>query len=311
MPRFAPLACIAVLALAACGSSSDDSADTTVAGGSTTIASDTTVAGGSTTIALEPTIAGNPDKPTVELPAELPTELVVTELRAGEGATAAVGDTVLVNYVGVRSEDGTEFDNSWDGNTPFEVSLGAGGVIAGWDEGLVGTQTGGQYQLDIPADLAYGDSPPGDPIEAGDALSFVIDVLAVVSPSEAADQPEVTIAPSSGATDVTTTDVEVGDGATAAAGDIVYVDLVAYDGTTAEQLDSSYGVGSPFQLVLSDEGALPGLVNGIIGMQVGGTRLITIPPDQAFGPEGNAEVGLPANTDLIVLIHLAAAYSAG
>lgn len=126
-----------------------------------------------TTIAFE-----TPDKPEVELPAELPTELQVTTLTDGEGPEAAAGDTVTVHYVGVRSEDGTEFDSSYD-REPFPVVLGSGGVIDGWEQGLLGTQAGERIQLDIPADLAYGDEGRGDVIQPGDALTFVIDVLAV------------------------------------------------------------------------------------------------------------------------------------
>ena len=120
-----------------------------------------------------------PPKPEVEIPAATPEDLVVSVLAAGDGPEAAAGDTVLVHYVGVRSEDGAEFDNSYDSGTPFPVTLGAGGVIAGWDEGLVGAQAGSQIQLDIPSDLAYGDSPRGEIIQAGDALTFVIDVMSV------------------------------------------------------------------------------------------------------------------------------------
>ncbi|HEY5664465.1 MAG TPA: FKBP-type peptidyl-prolyl cis-trans isomerase [Ilumatobacter sp.] len=119
------------------------------------------------------------DKPAVSIPAELPTELVVTDLLAGTGPAAQVGDTVLVNYVGVRSADGTEFDNSYDRGSPFPVTLGSGGVIQGWDQGLLGVQAGGRRQLDIPADLAYGDSAVGEIIQSGDALTFVIDVVSV------------------------------------------------------------------------------------------------------------------------------------
>ena len=120
-----------------------------------------------------------PPKPEVEIPAETPEDLVVSVLSAGDGPEAQAGDTVMVHYVGVRSEDGTEFDNSYERGTPFPVTLGQGGVIAGWDEGLVGAQAGSQIQLDIPNDLAYGDSARGDIIQAGDALSFVIDVMSV------------------------------------------------------------------------------------------------------------------------------------
>ncbi len=120
-----------------------------------------------------------PPKPDVEIPADIPTELEVTVLSPGEGPEAAIGDTVEVHYVGVRSEDGTEFDNSFDRGQTLPVTVGAGGVIQGWDEGLVGAQAGSQIQLDIPADMAYGDNPPGDPIQPGDALTFVIDVMSV------------------------------------------------------------------------------------------------------------------------------------
>ncbi len=124
-----------------------------------------------------------PPKPDVQIPDEIPTELVVTELVNGEGPAAVAGDIVEVHYIGVRSEDGTEFDNSYDRGVTFPVSLGAGGVIAGWDQGLVGAQAGDRIQLDIPADLAYGDSPRGEVIQAGDALTFVIDVMSVTPPA--------------------------------------------------------------------------------------------------------------------------------
>ncbi len=129
----------------------------------------TTVAPGST----------SPDKPQVSLPTELPTELVVTELAAGTGPKAVAGDTVAVDYVGVLSADGTEFDNSYDRGQPITVTIGAGQVITGWDQGLVGVQAGGRYQFDIPASLAYGDQGSGTIIKPGDAISFVIDVVSI------------------------------------------------------------------------------------------------------------------------------------
>jgi peptidylprolyl isomerase len=130
-----------------------------------------------------PVTTTTPDKPEVVIPENLPTELVVTTLVEGDGPAAAEGDTVLVHYVGVRSQDGTEFDNSYDGGSPFPVVLGTGEVIAGWDEGLVGARAGERRQLDIPADLAYGDAGAGEVIRPGDALTFVIDVLEVTSAS--------------------------------------------------------------------------------------------------------------------------------
>ena len=118
------------------------------------------------------------EKPDVELPATLPEDLVVSTLTAGTGPEAAEGDTVSVYYVGVLSADGTEFDTNW-GGTPLDVPLGQGRVIRGWDEGLVGVQEGGRYQLDIPADLAYGDTGSGEIIQPGDPITFVVDVLSI------------------------------------------------------------------------------------------------------------------------------------
>lgn len=117
-------------------------------------------------------------KPSVLVPDELPTELVVTTIEEGTGDPAEVGDQIEVNYVGVRSEDGVEFDNSYDRGQTFPFELGAGEVIAGWDEGLVGATEGSVIQLDIPSDLAYGDADRGV-IRPGDALSFVIEVVSI------------------------------------------------------------------------------------------------------------------------------------
>lgn len=119
-----------------------------------------------------------PPKPEVAIPTEPVTDLIITDLVEGTGEGAQTGDTVLVHYVGVRSEDGVEFDNSYDRGTPFPVVLGSGGVIAGWEQGLLGVKAGGQRQLDIPADLAYGDADRGT-IRPGDALTFVVDVVSV------------------------------------------------------------------------------------------------------------------------------------
>jgi peptidylprolyl isomerase len=106
------------------------------------------------------------------------TALVVTPLVKGTGPAVQPRQTILVNYVGVSYTTGQPFDASWDRGQPFPVQIGVGGVIPGWDQGLVGVSVGSRVQLDIPANLAYGDKPtrPGAP--AG-PLRFVVDVLAV------------------------------------------------------------------------------------------------------------------------------------
>ncbi len=119
-------------------------------------------------------------KPKVTVPsAPAPKKLTEVELVEGSGPEAKAGDEVTVQYVGVGYESGEEFDASWDRGEPFSFSLGAGEVIAGWDQGVVGMKVGGRRELTIPGELAYG--PAGSPPEIGpnETLIFVIDLLAV------------------------------------------------------------------------------------------------------------------------------------
>jgi len=310
------LASILVLGLAACGSdsgSSDSTDASTPAGSSPAAGSDPTDA--STPAGSDPTGTVDPaappstsaDKPDVSIPDEIPTELKVTVLEEGTGPAAATGDTVIVDYVGVRSSDGVEFDNSYDSGEPLPVELGSGGVIEGWEQGLVGAQTGAQLQLDIPADLAYGATARGDVIGENEALTFVVDVRAVIPKTDPADAPtEPGVPASTGATEVTTVDLVEGDGATAEAGQTAVLHLTLFRGDNGVELDSTWDA-KPIQVPLT-EGTFPGLLEGLEGMKVGGRRAITIPPDKGFGPEGSPTIGLPADTDVIMVVDLLGVY---
>ena len=143
------------------------------------IAAVVALAGISALVSSDDTSNKTTAKPTVSLPTATPTELIITDLVEGSGEAAKPGDTLTVHYVGVLSKDGTEFDSNWGGD-PFPLVLGTGGVITGWDQGLVGVKAGGRRQLDIPSDLAYGDAGSG-PIGPGDAISFVIEVDSIVA----------------------------------------------------------------------------------------------------------------------------------
>jgi FKBP-type peptidyl-prolyl cis-trans isomerase FkpA len=105
------------------------------------------------------------------------------DLKVGTGATAAAGQTLTVNYTGwlydasKTDNKGTQFDSSLSaGRTPFQFVLGAGQVIKGWDQGLVGMKIGGSRRLIIPPDLGYGSSGSG-PIPPNATLVFDIDLL--------------------------------------------------------------------------------------------------------------------------------------
>ena len=120
------------------------------------------------------------EKPEIDfVDPEPPTDLVVTELSEGDGDEATAGSTVSVHYVGVSHSTGEEFDASYNRGTPLEFRLGAGQVIAGWDQGVQGMKVGGRRQLVIPPQLGYGDRGAGGVIKPGETLVFVVDLLAV------------------------------------------------------------------------------------------------------------------------------------
>lgn len=119
-------------------------------------------------------------KPTIDFPeGDAPTDLQITDLVVGDGAEATAGRQVVVHYVGVAFSTGEEFDASWNRNSPFTFPLGAGRVIAGWDQGVAGMRVGGRRRLTIPAKLGYGDRGAGAAIRPGETLIFVVDLLAV------------------------------------------------------------------------------------------------------------------------------------
>jgi peptidylprolyl isomerase len=155
-----------------------------------------------------PTEVSADDKPVVEVPeGEAPEDLVVETLTEGEGREAADGDSVQVQYTGVLLSDGTEFDTSWDDLTPLPVTVGAGGVIDGFDEGLVGMKVGERRMLTIPAEQAYGDSGSGELIPPNADLVFVLDMVQIC-------YPDADAAPAEGEDGSTTTVAEGGDEST-------------------------------------------------------------------------------------------------
>jgi len=101
--------------------------------------------------------------------------LKMIELHPADDA-AKVGDQVWVHYVG-KLQDGTEFDNSYKRGEPIPLTLGAGSVIKGWEEGLLGMKVGEKRQLIIPPDLAYGADGRPPTIPANSTLVFDVELV--------------------------------------------------------------------------------------------------------------------------------------
>ena len=122
----------------------------------------------------------NAEKPEIDFPGgEPPAELEIKDIWEGDGPVARAGDNVRVHYVGVAYSTGEEFDASWDRGEPLAFQLGAGRVIAGWDQGVAGMKVGGVRKLTIPPSLAYGDRGAGGAIPPNATLVFEVELLGV------------------------------------------------------------------------------------------------------------------------------------
>jgi peptidylprolyl isomerase len=120
-------------------------------------------------------------KPAITVPAAgvvAPTGLVVQPLVVGTGPVVTSGQTITVQYTGVIWGSGKQFDSSWDRGQAIDFAIGAGKVIKGWDEALVGQTVGSQVLLLVPPDKGYGTAGNTSAgITGTDTLVFVVDIL--------------------------------------------------------------------------------------------------------------------------------------
>jgi peptidylprolyl isomerase len=166
-------ALLAMLGVAACG---DDDSSGDGGGSADTAPQDT----GTETTSPEDALKDTSTKPAIPKPTGTPPrKLVKEDIVKGTGPGAKPGDTVVVNYVGMNFSNGQEFDASWDSGQPFPVQLGQGGVIEGWDKGLVGIKKGGRRKLTIPPELGYGAEGYPPAIPPNETLVFVVDAISI------------------------------------------------------------------------------------------------------------------------------------
>jgi peptidylprolyl isomerase len=162
---------LAVLSIAVAGCGGDDVE-------TATFAVEAPPAGSETPAAEEPASSGK--KPKVTVPdGPPPKELETRDIKEGTGPAAKTGDSVTMDYVGVSYSTKKEFDSSFTSGQPFDVTLGQGAVIAGWDEGIPGMKVGGRRELIIPPDMAYGAQGRPPTIKPNETLVFVVDLLAI------------------------------------------------------------------------------------------------------------------------------------
>ncbi|MFM2119412.1 MAG: hypothetical protein RL722_880 [Pseudomonadota bacterium] len=220
------------------------------------------------------------------------------DLTSGSGAVATSGSNVTVHYTGwlhdpkAENQRGRKFDSSKDRRDPFVFELDGGQVIAGWDEGVQGMKVGGTRVLTIPSELGYGARGAGGVIPPNATLVFEVELLAVAA------------APTLDMVDLT-----VGSGAEARAGQNVTVHYTGWlhdpkaDDSRGRKFDSSKDRGDPFQFFLGAGQVIKGWDKGVQGMKVGGTRVLTIPPELGYGARGAGGV-IPPNATLVFEVEL-------
>jgi peptidylprolyl isomerase len=231
--------------------------------------------------------------------------IAVSDFVIGTGADAIKGGEVEVHYTGYLT-DGTVFDTSVPRKRPFTFELGAGRVIKGWDEGVVGMKVGGKRKLVIPAKLGYAERRAGK-IPPNSTLIFTIELLSVTPPLPP-PQPLTAFEGKPLSTkrlekNLVIAEYKLGDGPEAKANDTV---SVHYRGTLKDgtEFDSSLSRPKPLVFVLGTGRVIKGWDLGIAGMKVGGLRKLTIPAELAYGERARGKI--PANADLTFTVELMA-----
>ena len=103
--------------------------------------------------------------------------VALQDLTVGQGKTVEKTNTVVVHYVGFLA-NGSKFDDSKARGAPFEVALGQGLLIRGFEEGVLGMKVGGVRRITVPPELGYGNQAVG-PIPANSTLVFEVEVIEI------------------------------------------------------------------------------------------------------------------------------------
>lgn len=242
--------------------------------------------GDKTTPEAKPVATSETVKPVEKAEPAVEAKLIKTDIKVGNGRAAEAGDLVLVDYKGTF-DDGKVFDES-KGKPPLAVQIGAGRVIKGWEEGLVGMKVGGKRKLHVPSALAYG--PEGrDGIPPNTDLNFEINLLGMVKAGEESVVDKKTLKPGTGS-------IAVKDGDNVS---------ITYEGrlVNGEVFDSSAKHNmEPLSFKVGEGKMVSGMETGVLGMKVGEEREITIPPDVGYGM--TPPPGIPPSSILIFKVKL-------
>ncbi|MGW0394283.1 FKBP-type peptidyl-prolyl cis-trans isomerase [Streptomyces sp. NPDC003042] len=254
-----------------------------------------------------------------------PKELKVEVISEGDGPALKKGDVAQVNYSGQVWDGKEPFDASFGKGKTFDVTIGAGMVIKGWDQGLEGQKVGSRVELVIPPELGYGAQGSGEKIKPNATLVFVVDIVKGASipasatgkevPQDSKDLPKIgtntdgkevsVTVPKDTAEPAKLVSNYVIEGTGPVVKDTDNV-VVKFNGKTwkdDKSFESTYATDQTVTWPMA-ELSVKGLKDGIVGKKTGSRILLVIPPDQAFGDKEQGTI--PAKSTLVFSLDILA-----
>ncbi len=266
--------------------------------------------------------------PTVEFPTPLkPSDTERTVVHGGEGLGTVPGQQVVLDWSVYNASTGALIEKSaYDGSADLSVSLTEGQLMTGMQQGLLCATEGSRVTLVVPPKDAFGEAGNEQlGVAPEDSLVFVIDVNRTFLPRangtpqaavngvpavvlDADGVPGVTIPSDEAPTDLTVAVLKQGSGATVQEGDELVVHYTGVLWDTKTVFDSSWTRGAPARLTAAPgsatvpNGVVAGFADALIGQQVGSQIIAVIPPELAYGEQGNGSV--PPNATLVFVVDI-------
>lgn len=231
-----------------------------------------------------------------------PSGLQVTEIREGTGPVAKPGEIISLHYTAWYL-DGDQFDTTRNLEGPLKFMVGKTGLLPGLEEGIETMRKGGKRVFILPPKLAFGEEGRPGVVPPETWVKFEVE-LVDIEPGPPRLRPW-----DEGGREIVDTksglqivDFEVGDGDFPELGQTVVIDYSGYldDGTC---FDSTLYRGQPVEFVLDPDRLIPGMVEGLLSMRVGGKRKLIIPPFLGYGEKGFGK-DVPPNATLIYDVQL-------
>jgi peptidylprolyl isomerase len=222
------------------------------------------------------------------------------EETAGTGAAPVAGDLIIMNYI-VSLPDGTEIYNTYKTKQPATAVWGRKELLAGWEEGIGMMKEGGKAKLVLPPELALGSQGSGS-IPPNSQLIMEVELLSVrLAPTPNAVPPDQLKTMADGEQYY---DITMGYGTEAISGTTVTTGYSIWVmGTSTNDFIISSEASQPVTFIVGKGNTVfKGWEDGVIGMKVGGERLLIIPTELGMGAQASGPI--PANAKLIMQITL-------